>query len=426
MMPMKSPDPRALGPNYTSYVLVMLGITSFFNYLDRSVFSVLAVSIKADLELSDTQIGLLGGFGFALFYAVLGIPIARLSDKRSRMPILSICLGVWSAATALCGVASSFIQLLWARVGVGAGESGCAPASYSILADYFPAQRRAFAVGMFHTGGNIGFLCGLMLAGILAEAVGWRATFFVLGVPGVLFAIALKMTVREPIRGAMDVAVKPGISPSVPTIWRLIKERPAYVHLTAGYTTASFGFYSALNWLPHIFKRSHGMTSAEIGIQYGIAFGGGMVIGVALGAILAPRMIARDRRWEMWFPALVTVFCVPAFLGVLASGEKNSALIFTFFGCAFFSMGIGPGLASMQSLTEAAIRATASAIVLLIAALLGQGLGPTFVGISSDALADVFGEHSLRLSLVFSQLTYGWAALHFYLGGRRFLKDAVC
>lgn len=410
--------------DYASYVLLTLGTASFFNFLDRSAFTVLAVPIKAELKLSDTAIGLLGGFGFALFYALMGVPLARLADRHNRVTILSISLAIWSLATAYCGLAANLVQLALGRVGVGAGEAGCTPACYSILADYFPPERRAFATGMYYTGGNIGLLCGLMLSGLLAETVGWRATFVMLGVPGVAFALLMKLTVREPARGRLDRPVRQDGGAAVPTIRRLLTKRPAFVHLTAGYTIATFGFYAALTWLPHFFRRIHGLDSADIGLRYGLSFGGGMVVGVALGAVLAPRLIARDRRWEMWFPAVVTALSLPAFAGLLLVDDANIALLLTAIACALFSMSMGPGLACLQSLSEAPIRATATAVFFLTATILGQGFGPTLVGIGSDWMT--FVHQPLRWALLLSQLSYGWAAVHFYLGGRRYLADAVC
>lgn len=417
----RSVAPRDYLQDSSTYVLVLLSIASFFNFLDRSAFTVLAVFIKADLALSDTQIGLLGGFGFALFYALMGIPIARLADQHNRVTILAASLTVWSLATAFCGAATNFVQLSLGRVAVGAGEAGCTPASYSIIADRFPANRRAFATGMFYTGGNIGMLCGLMASGLLAQAAGWRATFVLLGLPGVCFALLLKLTVPEPTRGVLDKPAQTGVDLPAPSIRRLVVARPAFLHLTAGYTLATFGLYSALTWLPHFFKRVHGMSPAELGTKFGLVFGGGMVAGVLLGALLAPRLIVRDRRWEMWFPALVSALCLPAFIGVLLVNGQNFALGLTALGCVLFASCMGPGLACLQSLSEASIRATATAVFFLTATILGQGLGPTLVGLGSDLMQS--NEQSLRLPLIISQLTFGWAAAHFYWGARGYLRD---
>ncbi len=412
--------PTQASARYTNYVLVVLSITSFFNYLDRSIFSILAIPMQQDLDLSDAQVGLLGGFGFALFYATLGIPLARLADRCNRVTLLSICMAVWSAATAACGLAANFLQLLLARVGVGAGEAGCVPASYSILADYFPARRRAMAIGMFHFGGNLGLLVGLMVAGLLSEAIGWRASFILLGLPGVLFAVVLRWTVREQPRGILDAPVSAsGAAPSLRTVLR----RKAFLHLVAAYTLATGGFYSLLLWLPHFFVRNHHMQIAQLGTWYGLAMGGGLVIGVFVGAILATSLIARDRRWELWFPSLVTACALFFFASALLLPTPGTSLFMVSLGAIAFSMSLGPGLAAIQSLSEAPVRAVTSAVVLLASAIFGQGFFPTVTGIGSDALSPLLGAESLRYVLLGVLLTLAWSALHFFLGGRCFIAD---
>lgn len=410
--------------NYRTYALSALGVVALFNFLDRSIFSVLAVSIKSDLNLSDTQIGLLGGFGFALFYAIVGIPLARIADRRNRITLVSVCLAVWSLATAACGVASGFISLLLARIGVGAGEAGCFPPSYSVLSDYYPPARRAFAIGVFHFWGNIGFLLGLVGAGIFSDLFGWRAAFIIFGLPGVLFAVVLKLTVREPVRGVLDKARAPvdlGLREAV----KALAARRAYIHLFCAYSLSAFAFYAILLWLPQFFARTFSMTLSELGFYYGFAFGGGMIVGVGLGAIIASRFIAKDRRWEMLFLAVTALLSLPLALSVLAAPSQATALTFTFLFCACASAGLGPGFAAVQSLSEASIRATASALVLFSAAVVGQGLGPTLVGILSDVLSAPFGERSLPLAIAFAAAAFGWSSLHGWLGSRWFLRDMV-
>ncbi|MEM8981507.1 MAG: MFS transporter [Pseudomonadota bacterium] len=410
-------------PAYRSYVLTSLGVVAFFNFVDRSIFSVLAVSIKDDLALSDTEIGLLGGFAFALFYACLGLPLASLADRSNRVKLVSICLAVWSAATAACGLATNFLTLLLARIGVGAGEAGCFPPSYSILADYYPANRRAFAIGMFHAGGNVGFLVGLMAAGLLADAVGWRTTFFVLGLPGVVFAVFFAATVREPQRGGSKAAATAplGIRHALATM----RKRSALVHLTVSYTLSIFAFYCALAWLPHFFARTYGMDLSAIGFSYGLAFGGGLIFGVVFGALISPSLIARDRRWEFLFPGVGSVLAVPAFLLVYWVGDLQLALFFTALGSAAVAMGLGPAFSAVQSLAEPNIRATAAALVLLISAIVGQGLGPVVVGALTDMLSATLGDLALTVVLSVSTAAFAWSAIHIFLGSKQFVQQIV-
>lgn len=407
---------------YRTYVLSALGVAALFNFFDRSIFSVLAVSIKSDLSLSDTQIGLLGGFGFALFYAIVGIPLARIADRHNRITLVSVCLAVWSLATAACGMASGFISLLLARIGVGAGEAGCFPPSYSVLSDYYPPERRSFAIGVFHFWGNIGFLLGLVGAGIVSDLFGWRAAFIIFGLPGVLFAVILKLTVREPVRGALDKARTPvelGFKEAV----KVLTARRAYIHLFVAYSLSAFAFYAILLWLPQFFARSFSMTQSELGMYYGLAFGGGMIVGVGLGAVIAPRFIAKDRRWEMLFPAAAALSSLPLALAALIVPSQTTALVLTFLFCTCASAGLGPGFAAIQSLSEPNFRATASALVLFAAAIIGQGLGPTLVGVLSDVLSAALGEHSLPLAIALAATAFGWSSFHYWLGSRRFLRD---
>lgn len=404
--------------------LVFLAIVSFFNYMDRSVFSVLAVPIKEDLNLSDTEVGVLGGLGFALFYAALGIPIARLADKKNRINILSICLAVWSAATALCGAVVGFVSLLLGRIGVASGEAGCVPASYSILSDYYPANRRAFAFSIFQFGGNIGFLFGIVGSGLLLAEIGWRMTFVVLGVPGVLFAIALRKWVKEPARGVADNANKNTHMPT-PKVAVLFKRR-AFLLVIAAYCLITCAFYAFLQWMPHLLARVHTMNAADIGLYYGLAFGVGTIIGAPVGGILAPKFIDKDRRWEMWFSAVTFTLAMPFFMAAIFVGDQTSALISVFIGCFVLSIGIPAGIASIHSLAEPNMRATATAITMLAAAIIGQGLGPTLVGVLSDVLQPTYGEESIRYALFAALICMVPAGVLFYFGGRRLPEDAVC
>jgi MFS family permease len=372
--------------------------------------------VKADLRLTDTEIGLIGGLGFALLYASLGLPLAWVADRKNRVTLLAACLAVWSVATAACGLAANFMQLLLARIGVGAGEAGCVPTSHSIIGDSFPKSQRAFAVGMIQSAGNAGFLAGIMASGVLAEAVGWRTTFLLLGVPGILFAAAFKATVKEPSRGAMDseAGFDPAAKPGIAALW----SRPAFRHLVAALTLSFAGFYSVLFWLPQFYARAHAMSPQDIGLRYGLAMGVGMILGSAIGALSSRPLIDRDQRWEMWFPSLSILACLPFFVLAVGLPDPDAALTCTFVGSLLYSVSLGPGLAAIQSLAEPSVRATAAAIVLLISGVFSQGLAPTLVGVGSDLMSSSGGENGLVLSLHLVQISFAWAAIHFYLGSR--------
>lgn len=408
-------------PRSATYLLGALSVVAFFNFLDRAIFSVLAVPIKADLELSDTQIGLLGGLAFALFYAILGLPLARLADRSSRTRLVSICLAVWSASTAACGMAGGFLTLLLARIGVGTGEAGCFPASYSMLSDAFPPERRAYAIGIFHTVGNVGFLAGLMAAGLLAEAVGWRAAFAIVGIPGILFALWTAFALPEPGQRLDEGTLNKSEAASLWAVLRHVASQPALRNLTAGYSLSIFAFYSALAWLPHLFARVHRLSNAEIGLWYGLAFGGGMIGGVLVGALVSPGAITRDRRWEMWLPAIGAFIACPFFVLAFWAQSTSIALVATAMGSAAAASGLGPGFSAVQTLAPPDARATTAAVVLMISAVVGQGAGPALVGLVSDALAQRHVAAGLELSLSLAGLGFLWASVHYLIGSRAFL-----
>ncbi|MBI1188762.1 MAG: MFS transporter [Alphaproteobacteria bacterium] len=419
-----APAPAAAASaGYRYYVLFALTLVSFFNYMDRMVLAVLVEPIKADLGLSDTQIGLLSGFAFAILYATLGLPLARLADRKSRTIILSICVAVWSAMTAACGLAANFVHMLLARVGVGVGEAGCVPTSHSLIGDYFPADRRAFAVSMFQAGGIAGLSLGLMATGYLAEAFGWRAAFVIVGAPGILLALLVVLTVREPPRGASHARAASQIS-FFKAIAHLAR-RPAFVHLVAGLSIGSFATYGLAQWLAAFFIRVHDFSLSTIGLWSGLSAGGGAVAGVLVGGAVGVRLIKIDRRWELWLPALAYGIGCPFYLGVFLSPDPWVAIALKFFAGFIVASGGGVALAAIQSLAEPHLRATAIAIMMFFSALIGLGAGPFFVGLISDALLPTLGERSIQYALVIVTTILALASLHFYLASRTMRRDMV-
>lgn len=409
---------------YSLYVLAVLTVVSLFNYMDRMVLAVLVEPIKRDLALSDTQIGLLSGFAFALLYATLGLPLARLADRRSRTVILSICVGLWSAATAACGLASTFTHMLLARVSVGIGEAGCVPSSHSLLGDYFPAERRAFAVSVFQAGGLAGLSGGLMATGYIAEHFGWRNAFAIVGAPGLLLALIVALTVREPRRAASATS-EPTAAQSMPAALRDLARRPAFVHLIAGLSIGSFGTYGLAQWLASFFIRVHQMTLSQIGFWSGLTAGAGSILGVLIGGALGARLIRRDRRWEVWLPALAYGLGCPLYLGVFLAPGVWSAIAVKFFAGFVVASGGGVALAAVQSLAEPHRRATAIAAMMVFSSLIGLGAGPFIVGLISDALQPSFGRDSLRWALVIATFSLAIAGLHFQRAARTFERDRV-
>ena len=409
---------------YTGYVLAILGLISFFNYADRMVLSVLLQPIKTDLGLSDTQLGLLSGLAFAIFYGTLGIPLARLADRKSRVLLLTGAITVWSLMTALCGLVQNFIQILLARIGVGVGEAGCVPASHSLVGDYFPKERRAFAIGILQASGSLGVILGLMAAGAIADQWGWRWAFILVGLPGVAVALLTYLTVREPARGQLEASSPASIAPIG---WRqaiiTLFGRATYIHLTIALSLGTFTLYGIMQWVPTFFIRNHGLSLTEIGASVGLAGIGGLT-GVIAGSLLAPTLIARDARWELWLPGLAFAASVPFYLMVFMLTSPANALWALFAAGFVAAFGTGPGLASIQAVSEPNLRATAVAIVMFCSAFFGQGAGPFLVGLLSDFLMPSHGEgHALRIALMCSTLLILWAALHFVLAARTLQRE---
>ena len=415
---------RAIGRSELNYVLFILAVVSFFNYLDRMVLSMLFEPIRNELGFSDTQLGLLGGFAFAAFYATFGLPIARIADTRSRVTLLSVCMAIWSAMTAVCGMAQSFVHMLLARMGVGVGEAGCVPASHSLLSDFVPPERRAFALGIFQAGGAIGTAFGFVAAGEIADAYGWRMAFFLLGVPGVLVALLVKLTVKDPPRGNFMAQKVDRQDQFFTTFSRLLK-RPAFVQVTIAYSLGLFGVYGLAAWIPTFYMRVHGMAIDDVGWLIGITSGIGGVIGTFGGAIWSPPLIARDRRWEVWWPAWAYLICVPLYVVTFMTGNLTLSFALVFVTSVIAGTSIGPGMASVQSLAEPRQRATAVAIVMFCSAILGQGLGPFGIGAGSDWLGNFYGVDGLRYAMIGSLLLFVWGVLHFFAAGRIIDRDRV-
>ena len=413
------------GRLYTHYVLAILTLVSLSNYLDRMILAVLLDPIKQELGLHDWQLGMLTGFAFAAFYASFGLPIARLADRSRRTVVLGVALGVWSIMTALCGAAQNFVQLLLARFGVGAGEAGCVPTGHSLIADYYPREERAPAISIFQTGGALGSMLGIMLAGMLAERIGWRMTFVALGLPGLLLMLVVFLTVREPPRGRFETSPAPPPTKGSITVYRELLRQKTYRNLVIGFALGMFAAYGVMQWSPSFFLRSHGMTLTDVGFWYGLTSGTGGVAGVLAGGFLARPLIRRDRRWEAWFPGWSYLCATPIYVALFAVPSLDLALVLTLVGSFISALGLGPGLASLQSVTTADRRATAVALVMFASAIFGLGGGPFLVGLLSDLTFPTFGANSLRLALVCSTLMLVWAAFHFFRAARSFRDDIV-
>ena len=390
---------------YRYYVLALLTLGYVFNFVDRQVMTILIEPIKMEFGASDTQMGLLSGLAFALFYATLGIPVARLADRWSRRNVLAISMTTWSAVTALCGTATGFWHLLLLRIGVGIGEAGGTPPSQSLLADYFPPEKRAFAQGILATAPNIGILVGLFGGALIAEAYGWRSVFLVFGIPGVLLAILIQLTIREPLKVTVSASEEgAGLFSTLGNIFRL----PSFAHIMVGVGFTGIAGYGLGVWSPSLLVRVHNMSLVDAGLYLGLigVFGGGL--GTISSGLLVDRLARRDKRWQLWLPAIGIFLALPTQLAFLlwpaehrlVVGEVDVpfALVFMGLSAVFASFWIAPSYAAVQNLVPQYWRTQASALMLLAINLLGMGLGPLLVGMLSDLLSQ-FGDSSVRYGL---------------------------
>lgn len=406
------------------YLLAVLTLVYAFNHVDRQVMVILQEPIKQEFGLSDTQLGMLTGFLFAAFYATLGIPFAAWADRGNRRNIIAIALTIWSGMTAISGFAQNFWHLALARMGVGIGEAGGTPPATSMISDRFPANERAFALGIYTTGISIGILVGFMLGGIIAENYGWRAGFFVAGVPGLLLAIVLMTTVAEPKRGAADAIVDTGTAPPLSETIKFFLSQKAMVFMLLGGVFVCVSANAFLAGVPLYFIRVHGVALGELGIALGLLVGGVGGIGAVIIGKICDRLSAKDLRWRPWIIALTTLMALPFAAAFLLVETKMMAYALyavpSFFGLIYASISY----AAMQELAPPRMRAMASAVMLLCLTLIGIGIGPVLVGVLSDAFAAEWGQRSIARALLWL-LVLNAASVIFYLLAARNYRENV-
>ena len=388
---------------YRYYVLALLTLGYVFNFVDRQVMTILIEPIKAEFGATDTQMGVLSGLAFALFYATLGLPVARLADRWSRTKVLSISMTTWSAVTALCATATGFWHLALLRVGVGIGEAGGTPPSQSLLADYFAPERRAFAQGILATAPNIGILVGLFGGALIAEAFGWRTVFLVFGIPGVVLALLIYLTVREP-----DKVARPEQDLNLWVALKGIVALPSFKMIMLGVGFTGISGYGRGVWSPSFLVRVHDMSLVDAGLYLGLigVFGGGL--GTISSGLMVDALAKRDKRWQMWVPMIGIFLSLPTQLAfllwpvehrlIVGGADLPFALIFMGLSAIFASFWIAPSYAAVQNLVPQYWRTQASAMMLLAINLLGMGLGPLLVGVFSDMFIAT-GNESVRYGL---------------------------
>jgi len=412
-------------PAVRNYALGVLVVVYTFNFIDRQILSILLEPIKQDLGLSDSALGMLTGFAFALFYATLGIPIARFADRSNRRNLIAWALAIWSAMTAVSGLAQNFWHLLLARIGVGVGEAGCSPPAHSMLADYFPTENRATALGIYSLGIPFGILFGFIAGGWLNEFFGWRVAFFIVGVPGLLLAILVRFTLREPPRGMAEGRVADEEQPTIMETFRFLWSKRSFRHMAVGGGLTAFVGYGVITWVPSFLIRSYGMNTGDVGTYLGLILGIPGGIGIALGGYLADRYGARDTRWYLWIVSVALIASTPLFFGVYLSNTAFASLMFLILPILLGNFYQATTFSQTQGLVSLRMRSVAAAVLLFILNMIGLGAGPQAVGILSDILQPSYGDESLRYALLMLSTVQIWAAYHYYQAGKSLRDDLV-
>jgi predicted MFS family arabinose efflux permease len=383
------------GVRATLWILLIVYV---FNFIDRQIVNILAEPIAKDLKLSDTQIGLMTGLAFALFYTVLGLPIARYADRpgTSRPRLIAVALAIWSAMTALCGLAQNFIQLLLARIGVGVGEAGCTPAAHSLISDLVPKERRASALGFYALGIPIGTVLGMIIGGQLVDVLGWRQAFMIVGLPGVAMALIVWLVLKDPRHGvAQSTAALPQPLATREAI-RSILASWAMVLLLIAASSAAFLSYGKVTWATIFFQRTHGLTPGQVGLWFGIVNGAGGILGTWLSGRIADRFGSDKRQHVLTAAALGMLLVAPTAIWGYSASDWRWALVILFFPTFLGSLYYGPTYSSVQGLVTPQARALASAVLLFFQNLIGLGLGPLLFGMLSDSLKPSLGGESVQ------------------------------
>ncbi len=414
---------RPPSPAYARYVLGLLFVVNVFNFIDRQILAILLEPIKEDLGATDSAMGFLTGIAFALFYTAAGIPIARLADRGTRKTVIAVGLAIWSAMTAASGLARTFAQLAAARIGVGIGEAACTPPVHSLLADYFPPERRSTALAVYGMGIHVGILFGFVIGGVVNELYGWRNALYVVGLPGVLLAVLVAVTVREPVRGAMDGFVTPAKPVPFREAAHEVRSLSSLRHMALGAGLHSFAGYALAAWGPAFMVRVHHMGTGEVGATLGLITGVAGGAGAIGGGMLADRLGRRDPRWTLWVPAIASMIEVPLMIAFLLVPSRTLALVIAFPGILAGAMWLGPVFAASQSLVRPALRAFTSSLMVFVINLIGLGLGPQAVGLLNDGLGPRFGTEAVRYSLCAVALANVWAAGHWAWAARSLRED---
>ena len=408
----------------TAGVVIAIFLVMVFNYMDRTVLAVLLEPISRDLQLNDAALGLLAGLPFAVLYALVGVPFARVADVGNRRFLIAGSVAVWSVATAACGLATGFASLFMLRVLVGIGEGAGTPAAHSALADNVSTSQRALAASLFTLAATVGGFLGYALGGVLAGEFGWRFAFIAIGAPGVLVAalvlwllpekrVAPRWPSNAELFGSEALAV-------LGRLWRL----PSFRLLVIGFTALYFVQMAVGQWAIVYLARETGKSIGEIGIAFGFVSAIPMAIGSVIGGTLGGMLAKRDSGWLLRLPGICAMLMAPGYALFLMTSDWNVAIV-AMGGVSFISgVYLGPMFAAMYTIAPSSERATAVALVAVFTNIIGAGLGPFIVGVLSSLLTPVFDADALKLSLLASLVLFVPAVACFMLGSAHLPKDA--
>lgn len=409
---------------YLAYVLVLLFLIDVLKVADKLILGIVTEPLKLEFSLSDTQLGLLSGVAFAIVYSFFGLPLAQWADRGERRRVIALCVAGWSIATAACGMATTFVQLLAARIGVAVGESGLTPAAHSMIADLFKVHERGRALAVFSLGSAFGTFFGISFGGYVAGAFGWREALFALGIPGVVLAVLFYLTVREPRRGQSEAHAFDDKPVPMARAFGFIWRARSYRYLTLAASAHLLVTYGISNWLVPFFMRSHQASLADIALLLGPIIAASGSLGALAGGIISDRFGKDDLRWYVFTPAWSVLLAAPLSAAIYLWPSMSGALALLSVAAVLNAMWQAPAFALVQILAPVRQRATAAAVFIFFINLVGYGGGPLAVGALSDLLSESFGVHSLRWALAgLSLVGFPAAALFYWLSSRHVRAD---
>jgi predicted MFS family arabinose efflux permease len=404
--------------------MFILAVVYMFNFVDRQILSILLPAIRDEFKVGDTVLGLLAGTAFALFYVALGVPIARLADRVNRRNLVAAAVAIWSAMTALSGLAANVWYLALARIGVGVGEAGCSPPAHSMIADYYPPEKRSSAMGFYTLGISSGVMLAYLAGGWVAQNIGWREAFYIVGLPGLLLALIVRFTVVEPVRGALEGRQDTGHQPTLVSVIRFLADRRSFLFMAIAAGLSSFVGYSVINFLPSFVVRSFEMEIASLGLWLGLIYGFAGGFGFFMGGYIADHIGRDGHRKALSFIAICMLITLVFYVAVFLTSSPVWCLLLYILPAATANVYLAPVLSQTQSLVSLRMRSVASSLVLLVINIIGLAMGPPVTGMISDALEPVYGTESIRYSLLLvSAVVLPIAAWCYFQAGKSIDSD---